>query len=290
MGLGYSFFQAQVLFQPGNLRRISIDEYRYRIEPSTIPLFWSMLTHISVGEIETSLTYWFVLLRGLPQLEWANFNMEEPRNHKHCDPHNVITLRHLSTLSIAMTDNEEYSKHAPFSALFRNVQLPAVRTLSLSWDFYRPGSNCYIAGELSAVLKSAPTVTTLMLADQFIEMGHPEHDAERDVEPIWKHTAHLAELRLEAPGCSKRVDHSLWDMLFTEGRWLDLQDMACPVRVVTIADPGQRGIAGSDHSFTPKIPLKRKLARKAPNIAFRFTSQSGNEKIEKYMEEWDEST
>ncbi|KAF8173107.1 hypothetical protein BJ912DRAFT_87840 [Pholiota molesta] len=296
-GLKHSFFDAQILFQPSNLRRISISGHS-QIKYDIIPMFWSTLTHISVSEIEISLAYWFNLLDGLPKLEWAHFDIEEPCEHEECDPHTNITLPHLSTLHMAIHDSEESWEHVQISSLFTNVHLPAVRTLSLSWDICQPEHICCVAAELSAILKSAPAVTTLVLAEAFLEMAHPalapvDRDAERHVEPIWVHAAHVAELRLEAPGCTKRMKMKplIWDMLFTEGRWLDLQNMACPVRRVTIADPALGFIVtgDSDDAFMARIPIRLELAQKAPNITFRFTLQSGTETIEKQMEGWESS-
>ncbi|KAF8200080.1 hypothetical protein BJ912DRAFT_921569, partial [Pholiota molesta] len=137
-GLAYYVFETQVLSQACNLRRISIHEQNFQMRPGVLSMFCSTLTHISLGIIETSLTYWFVLLSGLPKLEWGNFGMAEPPDHKRCAPPNSITLPHLSTLYVAMYEDEHSSKHTPFSALFTDVHLPAIRTLSLSWWFDRP--------------------------------------------------------------------------------------------------------------------------------------------------------
>jgi hypothetical protein len=89
------------------------------------------------------------------------------------------------------------------------------------------------------------------------------------------------------------MDPLIWDMLFTQGRWFDLQDMACPVRVVTIADPSLafvvRDIGESDEAVMARSPIKRELAEKAPNIVFRFTLQSETTMIDNKLEEWEES-
>ncbi|KAF8173097.1 hypothetical protein BJ912DRAFT_1047012 [Pholiota molesta] len=297
IGSGYSFFQSQMLFQPHNLRRLAIDEYRRGPELNIIPSFWSTLTHISIWDINTTLSYWFTLLRGLPQLEWAHFSIEEEDEFMRWDPSNII-LPHLSTLYLAMRDSEDCREHIPFSSLFTNIHLPALHTLSLSWSISQPGHIYSIAAELSAILKFVPTVTTLTLAGKFLEIVHPAldpaaFDAEEDEEPIWKHAAHVAELRLEAYGFTKRMDPLIWDMLFTQGRWFDLQDMACPVRVVTIADPSLafvvRDIGESDEAVMARSPIKRELAEKAPNIVFRFTLQSETTMIDNKLEEWEES-
>ncbi|KAF8175341.1 hypothetical protein BJ912DRAFT_1075322 [Pholiota molesta] len=257
-GLFY-FHQVQDFLQSHTapaLRRLFVkSDELHPLEGGSIqlPALWSTLTHLSLHNLEFSLDVWFALTRTVPNLEWAYIDIARWTDYEdYTDAIEPFSLPQLSTFCIAFRDADEDMPGFDFSVLFTNLRLPAVHTLSLSWSISDEWHNNGTTAKLYTILKCAPAVTTLVLAEDFLDLVAPgstpvDIATRGHIDPVWTHVPHLVHLQLEVPQESTRerseedieegLDVFVRDTLFSEGSWLDLRSPACPIRTVTIVAP-----------------------------------------------------
>ncbi|KAF9471771.1 hypothetical protein BDN70DRAFT_998496 [Pholiota conissans] len=135
------------------------------------------------------------------------------------------------------------------SLLFTNMQFPRLKTLSLtslcttSWN-----DKSYGITELYSVLKSSPTVTTLILSDNFLDFTSTQHHytpwtvrTSSDVPlPIWIYIPYLSHIKLELPDTrlcteteeAEKISAYIYRAIFRPS-FLGLQDPACRIKAIT---------------------------------------------------------
>ncbi|KAF8175348.1 hypothetical protein BJ912DRAFT_1147181 [Pholiota molesta] len=326
----FCFHQVQDLLQTHTapvLRRLFVKSDE--LHPSEgasiqLPALWSTLTHLSLHDLELSLDIWFTVTRAVPNLEWAYIDIARLTDFE--DPTDAMepfSLRRLLTFCVAFRDADEDASQFVFSVLFAHLCLPAVHTLSLSWVISDGWYNHGTTAALYTILQCAPAVTTLALAENFLDLvdpGSPPVDiaARGRVDPVWTHTPCLVHLQLEVPQESTRerseedieegLDVFVRDTLFSDGSWLDLCSPACPIRTVTIVAPAppppvdlesdedededdKSNGSQSDAAFVGgmgKFTMARiqKLADQAPNVVFQLSSTSASHIAAEMSNQW----
>ncbi|KAF8171535.1 hypothetical protein BJ912DRAFT_119495 [Pholiota molesta] len=328
----FCFHQVQDLLQTHTapaLRRLFVKSDE--LHPSEgasiqLPALWSTLTHLSLHDLEFSLEVWFALTRAVPNLEWASIDIARLTDYEdYTDAIAPFSLPRLSTFCVAFRDADEDAPGFVFSVLFTNLHLPAVRTLSLSWVISDGWYNHDTTTALYTILKCTPAVTTLALAEDFLDLAAPgslpvDIAARGHVDPVWTHVPHLVHLQLEVPqeGTRERseedieegLDVFVRDTLFSDGSWLDLRSPACPIRTVTIVAPAppppvdlesdkdedededdKSNGSQSDSAFVGgmgKFTMARiqKLADQAPNVVFQLSSTSASHIAAEESHQW----
>jgi hypothetical protein len=309
-----NFHRAQVLVglvpthTPSALRRLSLNSSSTLPRDGVIPNHWSKLTHLSLHESAISVTSWFSLMRGLPELQWAfissfgfgllhlldKFNIED-----YTAPPAKYTHHQLSTLILTGgAHSTDYTVTAsPLTLLFGSLYLPALRTLTLSsladsWE--EPDT----ISDIGNMLRSTPALTTLALRGPFFlslhNYNYPTIIATvEDIEPIWSHTSHLTHLKLELPDVTgyQPTESSVADDVRTFLRnvflpncgWLPLDDLTCPIQTVSFICPVR-----FDFDTTRKSTMSSILShtKGASKIFFNVIPDTGEDYVISAPREW----
>jgi hypothetical protein len=296
-GIKYYFYDAQFIIglmpthAPSALRRLVID-MDDPCHNTPIPNHWSTLTHLAMKTREFPLNFWFSLTRGLPDLQWVYIEFKCLTGIEECAKPTKCTLSHLSTLFIrSPRDDFGDSEEFPFSSLMTDLHLPVLRSLflcseALSWKDH------HALTELYTVLQSTPAVRKLVIEDaDFLGLDDSEYRAEvhaeiGDIQPIWSLVPNLVHLRLELPSthhCSdneaaKRLDTFIRNVFFSQTRWLDLDNSACPIRRIALVNnldiPPSDPLLERIKKFTTS--MARKHIKNRSNVTFKIISEPEN--------------
>jgi hypothetical protein len=239
----YSQYLQSVVTQTSTLRCIAIENAKFRAPEFEGPLGnWSILTHLSTCTMVLRLDTWFSFIRSLRALQSGSFRLNfQDRDVANYTRPSISTLPCLTVLHIDAAQHLQFSGQYPLKAAFDNLQLPALRTLSLK----SRGRTWYSATaltELHSALISAPAITTLSLGTCFL--GGQRHRADADFsEPIRNDIITLHE-------CAPRLEHLIFvmetplqrhsifqfvDIIFASTHWLhfDLKNPASAIREIT---------------------------------------------------------
>jgi hypothetical protein len=279
---------------PPTLRRLSIQDetitkdYMRRLDN------WSTLTHLSLNPVYLLFDIWFSLIRKLVNLQRGEFvftlfgdlpDAIDPPQYTHSS---------LSTLTMSCHHN---TAEFPLSTLFKNLQLPALRTLYLcssvrSWSDHRATI------EIHNVLKSAPAITKLILgthgasflcsAEDF-DMPSPIDDNDGLLSMDAPNLLHLEfELR-HAEGMDMDVlARRFIKNLLTSGRWLDLTSSTNTIRTITIAVENTANPAIPNFYYIMKDLLMWNIQRyfTTANVSFEVVSVADVGMNGVYMSAW----
>jgi hypothetical protein len=226
---------------PPTLRRLSLCALTQMLEGKDLAN-WSTLTHLYLNCFYVCIESWFAILSALKDLQCGNFDVVIDDNTMNGPPPN-ISLPSLATLTVFLNEDPNRSTYYPFTILFRNVHLPALRTLSLSslLDTWRTSE---AATDISNVLKSAPGVTKLALGSGYKgflcfgdNSGIPTGIDYRGP-PLMRDAPNLSHLHVELQ-CENEHDAALLATnfiteLFLSTCWLDLAHPDNTIRTVTI--------------------------------------------------------
>ncbi|KAF8162002.1 hypothetical protein BJ912DRAFT_1006821 [Pholiota molesta] len=226
---------------PPTLRRLSLSTVTQMMEDKDL-VNWSTLTHLDLNCFYVSIDDWFTILSALKDLQWANLDVSIDDNTMNGPPPN-ISLPSLATLTVFLNEDPNRSTYYPFTVLFRNVHLPALRTLSLS-SWLNTWSTSEAATEISNVLKSAPGVTKLALGSGkkgFLyfgdDSGIPTGIDHRGPPLMWD-APNLAHLHVELPVKNEHdaalLANNFITELFLSTCWLDLAHPDSTIQTVTI--------------------------------------------------------
>ncbi|KAF9470170.1 hypothetical protein BDN70DRAFT_939967 [Pholiota conissans] len=272
---------------PSALRRLCINGDV--LLDKAFPAHWSMLTSISMSEVDISLVFWYDILREVPQLEHGYFNI----NHIECvfpitTIPNKCTHHRLATLFVELEDMRELVEF-PLLQLFANLHLPVLRTLSLS-SHAESWSKHLAFTELNAALASAPNITTLELRGDFLALGSSRVNMLNiytlvGAEPIWMSATRLAHLQLEICHNHQRkpeekLRNFVTHMFILENRWLSLAHAECTIRKITIVD---RYLDKMEKFAMERIRL---LRGKIQRVDFQITSDSDGKRAQEAWKEW----
>ncbi|KAF8173634.1 hypothetical protein BJ912DRAFT_991793 [Pholiota molesta] len=185
------------------------------------------------------LNTWFSFIRSLNALQSGSFRLRfEDLDIKTCARPSACTLPCLAVFHITAALYWDGPAQYPLKAAFDNLQLPALRTLSLR-SRVETWYNATALTEVHAALVSAPAVTKLSLGVSFLGgQGLPE---DWRIMPIGDDITPLVE-------CAPRLEHLSFVMesslrqygwlpfvgrVFASSRWLDLKSPASTIREVT---------------------------------------------------------
>ncbi|KAF8189065.1 hypothetical protein BJ912DRAFT_967905 [Pholiota molesta] len=245
--IGEAFYRTQTLIghlpnqPPKALRRLSVDKNDLPFTIKVIPTHWSSLTHISLNNVGIYLTFWFPLIRAVPDLQWAFISFNEifgiddylaPTEH---------VLPCLSTLFVGMPWGDTH--HFRPALLLTGLHLPALRTLAFSC---LPMDHEHIP-DIHTILQSTPALTTLTIKGyDALAKGAPEIPAAPlgGVTRIWARTPHLTDVQLALPKtmrCSHAETEALLDdfvrhAFFGPTNLWAIDDPRCPLRTITLID------------------------------------------------------
>ncbi|KAF8171519.1 hypothetical protein BJ912DRAFT_119239 [Pholiota molesta] len=241
------FYSVQTLspnHTPSKLRHLSIN-HDFLFNLFIIPDNWFKLTRVTLNRVGLDLDSLLSFLRSVPDLQWAYFDIElSSGEHTQLPP---CTLPHLSTFHIILrTIPGPPILEFPLRTVFAQLDLPALHTLFVdtsqaSW-FDRDA-----VPELSAVLRSAPAVTTLTLRSGFLSLDTPSpvlFSATGEAEPFWRSAPHLAHLRFQTvrgnvwdEAAVKDAQNTIVHNVFRrDNHWLRLDHPACPIQKITLID------------------------------------------------------
>jgi hypothetical protein len=218
------------------LRRLVIENVRFRPQELTNPLNdWSTLTHLSMSTLFIHLDTWFAFIRSLSALKSGSFHMcfEDDDIVSYARPF-VGILPCLTTFHISASPKWRKPGQYPLRAAFDNLQLPALRTLSLQ---SRAGTwyNAAALVDVHAAITSAPAITKLVLGTLFL--GSDMHlnlaQSGNGITPLAEVAPRLEHLNFEMLRPLAERDVLFVDMVFGSNRWIDLQSPASIIREVT---------------------------------------------------------
>lgn len=269
---------------PPTLRHLSIGTVSRAMKDEDLAN-WSTLTHLSLNWFYLSLKRWYAILSALKDLQWGNFDVVISDNTMNGPPPN-ISLPSLETLTISLNEDPDCSTY-PFTVLFRNLHLPALRTLSLS-SWLDTWSDSSAATDISNVLKSAPGIIKLALGSGrrgFLcfdnESGIPTGIDHR-VPPLMRAAPNLSHLHIELQ-CTNDHDTALLakgfiTKLFLSTRWLDLAHPENTIRTVTIVIRYISWDANSEFENILKALLiwniNKHIKKKMNNVRFEIASEA----------------
>ncbi|KAF9479978.1 hypothetical protein BDN70DRAFT_981521 [Pholiota conissans] len=213
----------------------------------SVPPNWCTLTHILVSPwICIPLNSWFSLIRGLPELQWADIAMQIADYESDLIPA-MYTHSRLLVLSISIWPLNENNIQDEFSygRLFFNLQLPVLNVLEVCATDYEAWTDERGMADISNVLKSTPAITRLLLGHHFLS---PNSNVDTMIkiiqnatESIWTQASQLAHLQMTMDiKPDKRVldgfltAHLLIQSAFTRSKWLDLKNPSCPLRIINL--------------------------------------------------------
>ncbi|KAF8186729.1 hypothetical protein BJ912DRAFT_1060009 [Pholiota molesta] len=221
---------------------------------------------------------WFPFIRSLRALQSASFqlSLQDDDFENYARP-SVGILPRLTMLHISASQHWNDTGEYPLKAIFDNLQLPALRTLSLesrlgSW--YDPTAFT----EVHAALQSAPAITKLSVGISFLEREAPPADTgsveqtpvEINITPLAEGAPRLEHLSFAMKDPLRRSSVvELVDGVFASGRWLDLKSPASTIREVTFV--------ASDTSLATHVHLRwlvsevRKFAK--DNVIVEFEEE-----------------
>ncbi|KAF8186740.1 hypothetical protein BJ912DRAFT_1060021 [Pholiota molesta] len=201
---------------------------------------WSMLTHLSTLTALVPLKGWFSFIRSLSALQSGSFHLSFlDKDIVHYPRPSVCTLPCLTVLRIDAAQHRRDRGQYPLRAAFAQLQLPALRTLSLN-SRARTWYGATAFDDVEAALLSAPAVTELVLGRYFLSgRGHPPATAffapTRDpITPLARCAPRLERLRF---AIASPLEQEVWrpfvGRVFASGVWLNLKRPASAVREVT---------------------------------------------------------
>ncbi|KAF8173610.1 hypothetical protein BJ912DRAFT_71450 [Pholiota molesta] len=241
-------YQKSMLSQiQSTLRCITIENVNLSAPEFANPLSnWSTLTHLSMDMVLLHLDTWFPFIRSLSALESGSFRLGfEDRDIETYPRPSIGTLSRLTAFHISAYQHSKDHGEYPLKAAFDNLQLPALRTLSLN-SRARTWRDSTALAELHAALLSAPGITTLALGSYFLgAQEHDDADTETSAtEPIrngitplvakWTPRLEHLTFAMESP-LDRRSVFQFVDVIFGSSRRLDfgLEHPASTVREVT---------------------------------------------------------
>ncbi|KAF8186733.1 hypothetical protein BJ912DRAFT_1060014 [Pholiota molesta] len=220
------------------LRCFAIENAKLGPRDFASPLNWSMLTHLSTLKALVHLTTWHAFIRSLGALQAGAFHLDFRDSDIATYPRPAAgTLPALTMLHIDAAQSKDAGQY-PLRAALDNLQLPALRTLSLK-SRARTWYGATALAEVDAALASAPAVTELALGRYFLSgVGHDADTA--FFEPIRDPITQLAKGAPRLERLSFAVDSPLgreeWrpfvERVFASSGWLDLKSQASSVREV----------------------------------------------------------
>ncbi|KAF8173633.1 hypothetical protein BJ912DRAFT_71534 [Pholiota molesta] len=198
--LTYNQYLQSVFTQTSTLRCIAIENAKFGPREFASPLSnWAILTHLSTRMVVTDLHTWFSFIRSLSALQSGSFRIsfQDSDVETYTRP-SIGTLPCLTALHVDASQRLQTSGQYPLKAAFDNLQLPALRTLSLK-SRGRTWYSSTALTELHAALMSAPAITTLSLGTFFLGGQRQRTDTEYS-EPIRNDITTLAQ-------CAPRLEH-----------------------------------------------------------------------------------
>ncbi|KAF8196487.1 hypothetical protein BJ912DRAFT_1081632 [Pholiota molesta] len=234
-------YQKSVLSQThSTLRYITIENVNLRAPEFTNSLNnWSTLTHISMSGLILHPNAWFSFIRSLSALQSGSFRLrfEDGDIETYARP-SVCTLPCLAVFHITVTHAIGYY---PLKAAFDNLQLPALRTLSLR-SRVATWYDATALTEVHAALMSAPAITKLSLGLSFLG-GQMFSDwrltpISDDITPLVECAPRLEHLSFAIENPLRRYGWLPFvDRVFASSRWLDLKNPTSIIREVTFVLP-----------------------------------------------------
>ncbi|KAF9481503.1 hypothetical protein BDN70DRAFT_876302 [Pholiota conissans] len=288
---------------PSPLRRLRLEESVYP-NINVIPNHWSTLTHISMTDMSIPHDFWFSLIRSVPELQWGSFRIDQmfsidEEEMEYTEPTIQCTLPRLGTFHLDYYEQEEcILEDHPISFLFTGLRLPALRTLGLSANHSKSWRNSDVITEVSTILKSTPSVTTLFLGPSFLSFTETdsfnlEDISPQKIEPFWKVAPRLRHIQLELVGSqstggpwaiqnAEELNSLVQNALLSDEGWLDLSNPNCPITTITIFTNSFQ--CTDEYTKT----YRRKLAKKNPCARLSVVSEfySPNDAAEKEWEAW----
>jgi hypothetical protein len=297
----HAFYHVQTLLPAHSLsplRRLSIsDDMDALPDDFVVPNHWSTLTHISLSKVRISLRFWFSFIRTVPNLQWGYFDLTI-LNSNYPTP-SPCTLSQLTTLHVAINRIKPALSFAyQLRRLFNKLQMPGLRTLSLSalpgpsWAYHRGYANLY------GVLSATPSLTTLALGGNFLALHTGDTAAVlseiHDVAPVWHRAPQLAHLQLDRPAtdamgkkeAKDTVDRFVRNVCGAGSGWLDLQNPACPIRSIAICDTAKaRRPDPPRRDFT--LSTMQRDGGRVSEVVFEISAEFAERFGEGMRREWD---
>jgi hypothetical protein len=241
----YNQYLTSVLTQTRSTLRHVVVENIGKLRPHEFenPLNnWSTLTHLSIHPVIMHLNAWSAFIRSLNALQSGSFSLRLLDNDVgvYVSPP-IGTLPCLSVLHVSVSTFPcRATGQYPLKAIFDNLRLPALHTLSLksqamSWH------NSTAITEVHAALLSAPALTTLALGILFL--GDLVYNSapkdlglapiRSDVEPLAAYAPRLEHISFVMATPIRRGAFSFVGRVFAPSRWLDLKNAESTIREVT---------------------------------------------------------
>ncbi|KAF9471807.1 hypothetical protein BDN70DRAFT_901041 [Pholiota conissans] len=242
---------------------------------------WTNLTHISMVDVSISLRFWFSFLCAVPNIQWGYFGIRFLDDKTGDGGPNQCTLAHLTTLSVLCHLDVPSAEDLafPINALFGDLYLPALHTLSL-YSNMETWHNDDSIDELSNAILCAPNLTTLNLEGCFLFF-------DEEIEPFWRYASSLTHLQLEPrvwpkSNLNKTEFLNLFfeSVLSREFGWLDLANTECSIRVVTLIIHNDN--VAKDFATAHLLELSETI----PRVEFRIRSNSAIDESRDVWKEW----
>ncbi|KAF8173661.1 hypothetical protein BJ912DRAFT_931884 [Pholiota molesta] len=222
------------------LRHLVIENVFLRPEEFTNPLNnWSTLTHLSMSLVYIRLNAWFFFIRSLSALQAGSFQLTLADSDIETYARRpVCTLPCLKSLHIGASPKSETSGKYPLKAVFDNLHLPALRTLSLESRAATWYDSTALT-EVHAALMSAPAITKLALGTLFLggQTSYPVYQRTQirnDIAPLAEAAPRLERLSFATTSpLGERGVSRFVHRIFAASRWLDLKSPASVIQKIT---------------------------------------------------------
>lgn len=226
------------------LRHLVIEDTRLGHEDLMNPLHkWSTLTHLSMHLMFLNLNTWFSFIRSLSALQSGSFRLSLLDNdiETYVRPP-VGTLPYAFSFDVSASLSGRNTGQYPLKAVFDNLRLPALRTLSLESRATTWYDSTAIT-EVHASLLSAPAITKLSLGMLFLG-GQAYHSTPEyfgrtpirsDIEPLVTYAPRLEHLSfLMWSPLRRHGGFQFIERVFASSRWLDLKRPTSTIREVIL--------------------------------------------------------
>jgi hypothetical protein len=286
-----AFYRAQTLIgrlpnqPPSALRRLTIDKNDMPYAFNVIPTLWSSLTHLSLNNVGIHLSFWFPLIRAIPDLQWAFIYFNEIVDIDEYLAPTEHVLPYLSTLFVGMPWGDKL--HFRPGLLLTGLHLPAMHTLAFSC---LQMDHEHIP-EIHTVLQSTPALITLTIKGyDALAKGAPQMPAAAlgGVTPIWARTPQLTDVHLALPKTMRRSHAETGELLDSFVRhaffgatslWV-IDDPRCPLRTITLIDmESATTLRFNEIESLTRVRIQR-CGGGPSNVVFKFVTKVEDQSFE----------
>jgi hypothetical protein len=231
------------------LCHLVIESVKLRREDYANPLNnWSTLTHLSLNLVFMRVDEWFPFIRSLTALQSGLFRvLFVDRDIRVYTRPPVGILPCLSEFHMSAFQRRGRAGQYPLKAVFDNLRLPALHTLSLQ-SRRLTVYNAAAITDIHAALLSVPALTRLSLG--FLVFGSQIYDAPpedsgraeigSDVEPLATYAPRLERLSFAVRSPVRQCGaFDFVASVFSSSHWLDLKNPNGTIREITLALSGE---------------------------------------------------